>query len=205
MIPEKDESLLCRFTSGPVAQLVRAPPCHGGGHGFESRLGRSLMRQGSDENINGILAQLGEHLPYKQRVIGSSPIGPILLADYISAVALSADVAQLAEQLICNQQVIGSSPIIGCIKYNMGGFPSGQRGQTVNLLQIASVVRIHLHPVLILRSKIETRKISSEIFCLCRRHKLNNVAAGWSSLEARRAHNPKVEGSNPSPATLKRT
>ena len=28
---------------------------------------------------NGILAQLGEHLPYKQRVIGSSPIGPILL------------------------------------------------------------------------------------------------------------------------------
>ena len=26
---------------------------------------------------NGILAQLGEHLPYKQRVIGSSPTGPI--------------------------------------------------------------------------------------------------------------------------------
>ena len=50
----------------------------------------------------GILAQLGEHLPYKQRVIGSSPIGPI-----------NADMAQLAEQLICNQQVIGSSPIIG--------------------------------------------------------------------------------------------
>ena len=30
------------------------------------------------DNINGILAQLGEHLPYKQRVIGSSPIGPII-------------------------------------------------------------------------------------------------------------------------------
>ena len=28
-------------------------------------------------NTVGILAQLGEHLPYKQRVIGSSPIGPI--------------------------------------------------------------------------------------------------------------------------------
>ena len=28
--------------------------------------------------ISGILAQLGEHLPYKQRVIGSSPIGSIL-------------------------------------------------------------------------------------------------------------------------------
>ena len=53
-----------------------------------------------------------------------------------------ADMAQLAEQLICNQQVIGSSPIVGF----MDGFPSGQRGQTVNLLQLASVVRIHLHP-----------------------------------------------------------
>ena len=31
----------------------------------------------------GILAQLGEHLPYKQRVIGSSPIGPILYASVI--------------------------------------------------------------------------------------------------------------------------
>ena len=29
--------------------------------------------------------------------------------------------------------------------------------------------------------------------------KFNN--AGWSSLEARRAHNPKVTGSNPVPAT----
>ena len=27
--------------------------------------------------ISGILAQLGEHLPYKQRVTGSSPVGPI--------------------------------------------------------------------------------------------------------------------------------
>ncbi len=53
----------------------------------------------------GILAQLGEHLPYKQRVTGSSPVGPIFqIIEY-------ADVAQLAEQLICNQQVIGSSPI----------------------------------------------------------------------------------------------
>ena len=71
-----------------------------------------------------------------------------------------ADVAQLAEQLICNQQVIGSSPIIGLhqtvnlndvcwetVKLHMGGFPSGQRGQTVNLLQFASVVRIHLRPL----------------------------------------------------------
>ena len=33
----------------------------------------------------------------------------------------------------------------------MDGFPSGQRGQTVNLLATLSVVRIHLHPFLILR------------------------------------------------------
>ena len=30
----------------------------------------------------GILAQLGEHLPYKQRVTGSSPVGPILSIIY---------------------------------------------------------------------------------------------------------------------------
>ena len=50
--------------------------------------------------------------------------------------------AQLAEQLICNQQVNGSSPFIGF----MDGFPSGQRGQTVNLLAPPSKVRILLHP-----------------------------------------------------------
>ena len=31
------------------------------------------------------------------------------------------------------------------------------------------------------------------------------IDAGWSSLVARRAHNPKVGGSNPSPATTERT
>jgi hypothetical protein len=28
---------------GPVAQLVSAPPCHGGGRGFKSRLGRCRL------------------------------------------------------------------------------------------------------------------------------------------------------------------
>ena len=41
---------------------------------------------------NGILAQLGEHLPYKQRVTGSSPVGPILLKVSIKY----GEVAQLA-------------------------------------------------------------------------------------------------------------
>ena len=62
-----------------MAQLVRAPPCHGGGRGFESHPGR--LKQATLKNKfvldYGVLAQLGEHLPYKQRVIGSSPIGPI--------------------------------------------------------------------------------------------------------------------------------
>ena len=63
-----------------------------------------------------------------------------------------ADVAQLVEQLICNQQVRGSSPFIGFsfwknISKNLDGFPSGQRGQTVNLLSTTSKVRILLHPL----------------------------------------------------------
>ena len=43
----------------------RAPPCQGGGSEFEPR--RPL-------HLCGSLAQLGEHLPYKQRVSGSSPL-----------------------------------------------------------------------------------------------------------------------------------
>ena len=54
-----------------------------------------------------------------------------------------AGVAQLVEQLICNQQVGGSNPSTssrlkrGLFKrqpLHMGEFPSGQMGQTVNLL-----------------------------------------------------------------------
>ena len=52
--------------------MVRASPCHGEGRRFESDLGRFIGMIKL-----GILAQLGEHLPYKQRVIGSSPIGSI--------------------------------------------------------------------------------------------------------------------------------
>ena len=42
---------------------------------------------------HGGLAQLGEHLPYKQRVSGSSPLTSTIYAD----------LAQLVEQLTCNQ------------------------------------------------------------------------------------------------------
>ena len=44
---------------------------------------------------HGGLAQLGEHLPYKQRVSGSSPL--------TSTIFLNAGLAQLVEQLTCNQ------------------------------------------------------------------------------------------------------
>ena len=89
------------------------------------------------DNINGILAQLGEHLPYKQRVIGSSPIGPIIKENdsfewflwrdssvgqstrfipvvsrvRISFPLLNGILAQLGEHLPYKQRVIGSSPI----------------------------------------------------------------------------------------------
>ena len=65
----------------------------------------------------------------------------------------------------------------------MDGFPSGQRGQTVNLLATPSKVRIILHPLIHFNMYIKF-----------------NIA-GWSSSEARRAHNPEVIGSNPIPAT----
>ena len=58
-----------------MAQLVRAPPCHGGGRRFDPVPGRFFFNL--IKNTVGVLAQLGEHLPYKQRVTGSSPVGPI--------------------------------------------------------------------------------------------------------------------------------
>ena len=58
-----------------------------------------------------------------------------------------AGVAQLVEQLICNQQVGGSNPSTSSnATVNKGEFPSGQRGQTVNLLSLTSLVRIQLPP-----------------------------------------------------------
>ena len=90
----------------------------------------------------GRIAQLGEHLPYKQGVIGSSPIAPTTInGPVVQMVRMPAchaggrrfdpdpdrqfperliyekhaGIAQLAEQLICNQQVGGSSPFASSI------------------------------------------------------------------------------------------
>ena len=81
--------------------------------------------------------------------------------------------AQLAEQLICNQQVNGSSPLIGSL---YGWLPEWPKG--TDCKSAANCFGGSNPPPSI---------------------QLNN--AGWSSLEARRAHNPKVIGSNPVPAT----
>jgi hypothetical protein len=56
---------------------------------------------------NGRLAQLGEHLPYKQGVGGSIPSAPTM------RFMKSAGLAQLVEHLTCNQGVEGSSPLAG--------------------------------------------------------------------------------------------
>ena len=120
---------------GPVAQLVRAPPCHGGGQGFEPLSGRLLNNFQLQLNIWGLssagrasaLQAEGHRFePYRPHLNGWIPewpkgtdcksaancFGGSNPPPSISRKAL-ADVAQLAEQLICNQQVIGSSPIIG--------------------------------------------------------------------------------------------
>ena len=49
---------------GLVAQLVRAPPCHGGGHGFESRLGRFIWDLSSAGRASALQAEGHRFEPY---------------------------------------------------------------------------------------------------------------------------------------------
>ena len=56
----------------------------------------------------GGLAQLGEHLPYKQRVTGSSPVSSI---EHYAHEPL----AQSVEHLPRKEKVVGSTPIVGII------------------------------------------------------------------------------------------
>ena len=50
---------------GLVAQLVRAPPCHGGGHGFESRLGRFIWDLSSAGRASALQAEGHRFEPYR--------------------------------------------------------------------------------------------------------------------------------------------
>ncbi len=70
----------------PVGQVVKTPPFHGGITGSNP----------VGVTIHGGLAQLGEHLPYKQRVGGSIPSSSTIIFSF-------AGVAQLVEQLTCSQ------------------------------------------------------------------------------------------------------
>ena len=83
---------------------------------------------------NGSIAQLGEHLPYKQRVTGSSPVVPTTFGPVVQLVRTLAChargrrfepvpgrhfpfafVAQLVEQRTENPRVVGSIPTEGTI------------------------------------------------------------------------------------------
>ena len=87
-------SELCGFSS-----FGRARPCQGRGGGFEPRNPlhafavmcvpridlkvNATFPQDDVPALFGGLAQLGEHLPYKQRVTGSSPVPPTILCSTV--------------------------------------------------------------------------------------------------------------------------
>ncbi len=119
-----------------MAQLVRAPPCHGGGRGFKSLWGRFQF----------------------------------ILWDLSSAGRASALQAEGHRFEPCR------SHLIEYVCYKYGRFPEWPKG--TDCKSAANCFGGSNPP--------------PPIFF--------NIA-GWSSLEARRAHNPEVGGSNPSPAT----
>ena len=108
----------------------------------------------------GSIAQLGEHLPYKQRVTGSSPVVPTKYGPVVQLVRtlachargrgfephsgrqLCASVAQSVEQGTENPRVIGSIPIGGTI-----------------FAALAHLVERHLAKVEVASSSLVTRSI----------------------------------------------
>ena len=59
---------------GLVVQLVRTPPCHGGGRGFEPHPGRHYFH-----SLYASVAQLVEQRTENPRVVGSIPTGGTIL------------------------------------------------------------------------------------------------------------------------------
>ena len=76
----------------------------------------------------------------------------------------------------------------------MGGFPSGQRGQTVNLLQLASVVRIHLRPGF---PKGKTAGMENQVPVPANKKLIYDRRAQIAQLVEQRTENPRVAGSIP--------
>ena len=71
---------------------------------------------------DGSLAQLGEHLPYKQRVTGSSPFCVAIRPEPSGSGLTFAQIAQLVEQGTENPRVTGSIPVLGTRKVDFKGF-----------------------------------------------------------------------------------
>ena len=111
------------------------------------------------------IAQLVEQLICNQQVGGSSPsTSSIVRGGLLRSASGAAESCTSAPRLFLFQiettslgfdlrtrvgpAALGSDLSNGGedAKMNMGEFPSGQRGQTVNLLAMPSVVRIHLPP-----------------------------------------------------------
>ena len=116
--------------------------------------------------------------------LGSAPgLGPggrrfkSCLPDHLKIGAI----AQLGEHLPCTQGVSGSIPLGSTNLFITEIYPSLAEGTGLENQQRINVLR-----------GFESLNL---------RHLLKFNIAGWSSLVARRAHNPKVVGSNPSPAT----
>ena len=63
--------MLCCQGTWLIGQAVKTPPFHGGNRG-SIPLGVTIYLS------YGRIAQLGEHLPYKQGVTGSSPVVPTI-------------------------------------------------------------------------------------------------------------------------------
>ena len=102
--------LLIAKAIGLVAQLVRAPPCHGGGRGFEPHPGRCYHFP--DDNLletayNYIwgLSSAGRASALQAEGHRFEPCRPHQFCR----------LGSMAEQLICNQQVVGSTPTVGSI------------------------------------------------------------------------------------------
>jgi galactokinase len=98
-----------------LSSAGRAPPLQGGGHWFEPSSDHHIYFNSFLvlQDIPGRLAQLGEHLPYKEGVTGSSPVATTISSDrFIVIIKLfPGRLAQLGEHLPYKEGVTGSSPV----------------------------------------------------------------------------------------------